>query len=184
MFEFKLPDLRTGIPIFRRKGGGCSVFLDPGNLIVSVVFPAKGFLRIQTLFNRASQWLIEGLKKGLKNANMTTLYQDGISDIVINNKKVGGSCFHRAKGIAYFSTSILVSADQHLMQQYLQIPPREPEYRKGRSHTNFTTTLDIHFKNRLHLMFNLCKYLWRGFWKSSNFPCHDGVGKLLVLTIL
>ncbi|WP_321415231.1 hypothetical protein [uncultured Desulfobacter sp.] len=31
------------IPIYRRKGGGCSVFLDPGNVIVSIAFPAKGW---------------------------------------------------------------------------------------------------------------------------------------------
>ena len=134
--------LSDGIPIFRRKGGGCAVFLDPGNLIVSVVFPAKGYLRIQPLFNRANQWLIQGLK----NTGMTTLYQDGISDIVINNKKVGGTCFYRARGIAYFSASILVSADRYLMERYLQVPPRAPAYRKGRSHSNFITTLDSHFK--------------------------------------
>ncbi len=31
------------IPVYRRMGGGCSVFLDPGNLIVSTAFPAQAF---------------------------------------------------------------------------------------------------------------------------------------------
>jgi lipoate-protein ligase A len=127
-----------GIPIFRRLGGGCSVFLDPGNLIVSIAFPAKGFGGIQTLFNQSSQWLIQGFQ----NMGITGLYQDGISDLVLENKKIGGSCFYRTKGFAYYSAAILVKPDLDLMARYLPHPPREPEYRKGRSHKEFLSGLD------------------------------------------
>jgi lipoate-protein ligase A len=133
--------LSDAIPVFQRKGGGCAVFLDPGNLIVSIAFPAKGFLQIQSLFQRASVWLI----RGLKQSGIKTIYQDGISDLVIDNKKAGGSCFYRAKGLAYFSASILVSCDLNLMERYLYPPPREPEYRRGRCHKDFITSLDYHF---------------------------------------
>ncbi len=61
--EVKVPNtMHDDIPIYRRKGGGCAVFLDPGNLIVSVVFPAKGYLNVQRLFTKANSWLINGLK--------------------------------------------------------------------------------------------------------------------------
>lgn len=128
---------QDNMPILKRKGGGCSVVLDPGNLIVSVAFPAKGFLNIGPLFQRTCDWLI----KGLKTAGISNVYQDGISDIVINNQKVGGSCFYRTKGVAYFSASILVDADLTLINKYLRMPPRQPDYRQNRSHLDFVSNL-------------------------------------------
>jgi lipoate-protein ligase A len=129
------------IPIYRRKGGGCSVFLDPGNVIVSIAFPAKGFGGIQALFNLSSDWMI----KKFETAGFTDIYQDGISDIVKENRKIGGSCFYRAKGIAYYSAAILVTPDLGAMDRYLVHPPREPVYRGGRSHKAFVSGLDRWF---------------------------------------
>ena len=141
--EVKLADaLSDRIPIFRRKGGGCSVFLDPGSLIVSAVFPAEGYSEIKAIFNKSNFWLINGLRK----SGITSVCHDGISDITINNKKVGGSCFYRTKGFAYFSASIIVSTDLQMLEKYLYHPPREPDYRNGRNHLEFVATLDSYFK--------------------------------------
>ncbi|MDA3915656.1 MAG: hypothetical protein PF690_01600 [Deltaproteobacteria bacterium] len=128
------------IPIYRRKGGGCSVFLDPGNLVISLAVPVKGYAGIQTVFNKCTDWLIKGLiKTGLKN-----IYRDGISDLVLNNQKIGGSCFYRSKNLAYYSATLLVSPDLDLMERYLSTPPREPVYRQGRSHRQFVTMVTRH----------------------------------------
>jgi lipoate-protein ligase A len=133
--------LADKIPVYRRAGGGCSVFLDEGSIIVSAAFMAPGFLNISENFNKSVHWLINGLKKtGLKD-----IYQDGISDLVINNKKFGGTCFQRSKGFASFSASILFSSSTELMERYLHHPPREPDYRQSRSHMEFTTNLNQFF---------------------------------------
>lgn len=129
------------IPIYRRKGGGCSVFLDPGNVIVSIAFPAKGFGGIQALFNLSSNWMIQKFEA----LGFTGIYQDGISDIVKENRKIGGSCFYRAQGIAYYSAAILVTPDLDAMDRYLAHPPREPVYRRNRSHKAFVSGLDRWF---------------------------------------
>lgn len=142
--------LSDGVPLYRREGGGCSVFLDPGNLIVSAVFPAPGFLNIGHHFNTCTQWLINGLKK----TGLTHIYQDGISDIVLHHQKIGGTCFKRAKGLAYFSASILVSPDINLMEKYLKPPPRQPAYRQGRSHQNFVTSVNRFFNGISTLQFS------------------------------
>ena len=47
----------------------------------------------------------------------------------------------RKKNLLFYSASILVSADVSLMERYLKHPPREPEYRKGRRHSEFVTNL-------------------------------------------
>jgi lipoate---protein ligase len=126
------------IPIYRRQGGGCSVFLDQGCLIVSIAFPAKGFSGIPALFNRCTRWLLRGLTK----TGINGVYQDGISDLVIDNHKIGGSCLKRSKGLAYFSSCLLVSSDLDRMEYYLKHPPREPAYRNGRRHNDFVRNIN------------------------------------------
>ncbi len=132
---------QDSIPIYRRRGGGCAVFLDPGNLIVSIAFPAEGFGNVGPLFCRASQRVI----RGLSAAGICGVYQDGISDLVIDDRKIGGSCFYRSKGMAYYSAALLVTPDLAAMENYLAHPPREPEYRRGRPHQEFVAGLSSFF---------------------------------------
>ena len=78
----------------------------------------------------------------MRDVGLSGIYGDGISDLVMENKKIGGACFYRAYGIAYYSAAILVSPDLDAMERYLPHPPREPDYRRGRSHREFVSGLD------------------------------------------
>ncbi|MFN2436137.1 MAG: hypothetical protein ABR513_03535, partial [Desulfotignum sp.] len=132
---------RDKIPVYRRIGGGCTVFLDPGTLIVSMALPAKGFAGIQALFNRCNRDLIQGMKA----FGLTGIYQDGISDLVLADRKVGGTSLYRSKNLAYYTASLLVAADLEAMDRYLKHPPREPAYRKHRPHKAFVMRMDQAF---------------------------------------
>ena len=137
--EIRLENVsEDGVSLFRRSGGGCSVFLDPGCAIVSAVYPEKGFGNIGRQFERCTQWLI----KGLEAIGITGVYRDGISDLVMDHAKVGGSCLKRSKDLVYFSAVLPVSCDLERMDRYLCHPPREPAYRQGRSHTQFVRNLE------------------------------------------
>ena len=126
-----------GIPLYRRPGGGCSVVLDPGNLVVAVTIPVEGLGDTKKWFNRCTQWMIEGLRK----AGVEGVDTDGISDLVIGDKKIAGSAVYRTKDVLYYAVTILVNADLALIDKYLPHPPREPEYRAGRSHLDFVVSL-------------------------------------------
>jgi lipoate---protein ligase len=129
--------LNDGVKILRRHGGGCAVVLDPGNVIVSLAFKAPGIGQNNKYFKIISDWLIAGLDKtGIKG-----VCHDGISDLVINDKKIAGSCIYRTKGLLYYSATILFQPDFRNIEKYLKHPPREPEYRKSRRHTEFLTCL-------------------------------------------
>ncbi|MFH2002181.1 MAG: hypothetical protein ABIK28_21085 [Planctomycetota bacterium] len=129
--------LQDGVPVLKRRGGGCSVVLDTGNLIVSVILPMKGTLNAGKLFDPLSGWLIRGLQQiGIKG-----VYSDGISDLVLEDRKIGGACIYRSKEILYYSTTLLVHPAMDKVTRYLRHPPREPEYRKGRSHALFMGSL-------------------------------------------
>ncbi len=125
------------VPVYRRKGGGCSVVLDPGNLVISLVLPSQVQFRIKERFSIITKWMVDGFAK----AGIDGIYTDGISDIVYNNRKIGGSTLHIPKGLTYYSISILVNAKLELIDHYLKHPPREPEYRTSRKHSDFITEL-------------------------------------------
>lgn len=126
-----------GIALLKRRGGGCSVVLDPGNLIVSVALPIPGFGGIRPAFRRISDWLIGALAR----AGIPGVKQAGISDLAFGNRKLGGACIYRARGLLYYSTTLLFQPDLNLVEKYLKHPPREPEYRAGRSHRAFMGSL-------------------------------------------
>lgn len=128
-----------GISIARRRGGGCSVVLDPGNVIVSAAAPLAGFADNKRLIEGLTDWIIDGLRAlGYARAE---LQRRGVSDIVWRDRKVSGSCLHRPRGLAYYSASLLVDADLALLERYLRHPPREPDYRAGRAHGAFVGSL-------------------------------------------
>jgi lipoate-protein ligase A len=67
--------------------------------------------------------------------------QRGVSDLALGDRKLGGSCLRRERGLAHYTTTLLVDPDLALLDRYLQHPPREPDYRAGRTHRDFVTTL-------------------------------------------
>ncbi len=126
-----------GIPIYRRRGGGCAVVLDPGNVIVSVVATGLPFGRHLHCFDTLTAWLIEGLDRiGIRG-----IRQEGICDFCLGDRKVGGACLHRSRDLLYYSTSLLVDPDIDAVSRFLKHPPREPDYRASRSHAEFMGTI-------------------------------------------
>jgi lipoate---protein ligase len=126
-----------GVPVVRRSGGGCSVVLDPGNLLVGVALRIPGLLGSLEHFRRISAWLIAGLDR----IGLSGLRREGPSDLVLGERKVGGACIHRGRDLLHYGASLLVSPQVELMERYLRHPPREPEYRRGRSHREFVGAL-------------------------------------------
>jgi len=125
--------LADSVPLMRRRGGGCAVVLDPGNVVVSVALSTSGFGRNREWMTHLCNWLTGGLVAvGVEGVEMA-----GISDLAIDDRKVSGACIHRSRDLLYFSATLLVDPDVQAMERYLSHPPREPDYRRGRSHADF-----------------------------------------------
>jgi len=129
--------LKDGIHVLRRRGGGCSVVLDPGNVVVSIALPADGIGQNRRYFRSISEELIRILHK----IGLGGIYQDGISDLVMEDMKIAGASIYRTKGLLFYSAALLVNSDLSLIEKYLKHPPREPEYRKSRQHLEFVRSL-------------------------------------------
>jgi lipoate---protein ligase len=133
------PCLADGVALHRRRGGGCSVVLDPGNVVVVAAITAPG-LQLADYFAQLSAWLIGGLAQ----AGVQDVTRRDVSDLCLGHRKIGGACMFRARGLLLYSVSLLVEPDLRLMDRYLRHPPREPAYRRGRTHRDFVTTIHQH----------------------------------------
>lgn len=125
------------MPLLRRRGGGCAVVIDPGNVIVSLILPLTGLGGPVRHFEAISAWLIQGLKK----AGVEGLTHEGISDLALDGRKVGGACLYRPKDLLCYGATLLVKPDLEKVDRYLKHPPREPAYRAGRAHREFMASL-------------------------------------------
>ncbi len=127
----------AGVPLYRRPGGGCAVVLDPGNVVLSLGLPLPGIGGITGAFAAVSSWLAGALAA----CGVPGVVRRGVSDLVLGDRKIGGSCIWRTRGLLYYSTTLLVDPDLDLVERLLPQPPREPDYRAGRSHRAFMGTV-------------------------------------------
>jgi lipoate-protein ligase A len=129
--------LADRVPLYRRRGGGCAVVLDPGNLVISVALPLQGLGGIRTAYDRITEWLIAGLAQ----CGVAGVRYEGICDLALGDRKLGGACTYRRRDLLFYSTTLLVAPDVGKVERYLRHPPREPRYRRGRGHREFMGAL-------------------------------------------
>ncbi|MCD4782307.1 MAG: lipoate--protein ligase family protein [Candidatus Eremiobacteraeota bacterium] len=128
---------RDGVPVFRRKTGGGAVVLSPGMLVFSLAKRVGKEFHIREYAKQVNDIVIEFFL----DIGVSGLSTCGISDVCMGNRKIMGSGMYRRKKILFFQGSMLVDPDLSLMDRYLKIPPKQPEYRKERTHRDFVTTL-------------------------------------------
>ncbi len=128
------------IPVLRRRGGGGTVLLGPGCQIVTFAFFARSLFDNARYFSIINDSWIAALESaaGIKPG---TVVQRGISDLAIGNKKIAGTSLFRRKHLVVFQGSLLVDPDFETIERCLCHPSREPDYRMGRGHLEFLTSL-------------------------------------------
>lgn len=125
------------VPIIRRRGGGGTVVLSPGTLVISLVKRVRYQYHFQEYFHRINDYIIEALT----SLDIHDLQQQGHSDICIRDRKILGSSMYRSRDILFYTASLMIANDLTLLDRYLKHPSKEPEYRKGRLHAAFVTTI-------------------------------------------
>lgn len=130
---------KNNIPVYKRPSGGESVILSPDSLVVSAIGSFKAYKKPIDFFNYCNKLIIDALNQmGVKN-----LGQKGISDISIGHKKILGSSMYKHPERWFYHAVLNINIDPKLMGRYLAHPSREPDYRRGRSHEEFVTSLKI-----------------------------------------
>ncbi len=125
------------IPYRFRRGGGGTVVLSAGQAVLALVTEAGSPFMNREYARKINCWFVEALE-GL---GVRGVEQRGISDLAIREKKILGTSLYRSRLLLFYQASLLVSNDLALFDRYLTMPARVPDYRMGRSHAEFCTTL-------------------------------------------
>jgi len=136
--DLKLAALEAdGIPVLHRRGGGGAVVLSPGQVVLALVTDVASAFASREYARAINEWFIEALG----SLGVRGLEQLGISDLAIGGRKVLGTSIYRARLLLFYQASLLVSNNVSLFDRYLEHPHAEPDYRQGRGHESFCTTL-------------------------------------------
>lgn len=131
---------KNGIPVLKRYGGGGTVLLHPKCVIVSYGTWVKSPFNNSVYFRLINEAVIDAL------ANKWPIFSDlshaGISDIAYKDKKICGTSMFRSRNYLLYQASILIETNIEEIETYLSHPSKEPDYRKGKSHRDFLTSLN------------------------------------------
>jgi len=128
-----------GVPVRERRGGGGTVLLSPGMVVVIVVNERGAGDGIRDIFSRIHQAMV----RLLDPRGALGITEQGLSDLAVGGMKILGSSLYlpQKPRFYYYQSSLMVDPDLSLLTRYLKHPPREPAYRRGRSHGEFCTSL-------------------------------------------
>ena len=133
-----------GVPVYRRKGGGGAVVLAPGMLVISTCFSFSSRPDATMLISGLAETIIQALTAyGQKSGSRVQgLSIRGFGDVCIGDRKIVGSSLYFGKDLALYQASLLVRDSAGIINRYLDRPSAEPEYRRGRTHDQFVTSLE------------------------------------------
>jgi lipoate---protein ligase len=131
-----------GIPIFRRFSGGGTVLQGPGCLNYSLAVKNERMGVPADLTDSYQFVLARHMKLCLSNLSQAVQIQ-GISDLALDERKFSGNAQHRKRLCSLFHGTFLLGFDIPLIERYLRVPSKQPDYRHGRSHEAFLCNLSI-----------------------------------------
>ncbi len=129
------------VPVFRRISGGATVVAGPGCMFYALVLSLEQRPQLRML-DVAHQFVMGGLQSALKPLS-PQLEFDGTCDLVVAGRKVSGNSVRLVRDWMLYHGTLLLDMDLTLADRLLKHPPREPEYRGGRSHAEFLANLQL-----------------------------------------
>jgi len=130
---------QDGVPVYKRQTGGQTVILTPRTLAISVRLFSEKLDNPQVYFKRINNVIISALA----NLGIAGLVEKGISDIAIGEKKILGSSIYRKRNMVFYHAVLNISETPEFIGRYLKHPVREPDYRIGRKHEEFVTSIHL-----------------------------------------
>ena len=144
-----------GIPILRRCSGGGTVLQGPGCLNYSLILKIDEHGPLANI-SAANRFIMERNREAIeKQCRMQNaecrIEVRGCTDMALAPRspmvdpflKFSGNAQRRKRHFLLFHGTFLLQFDLGLIDKFLQMPSKQPEYRQGRSHKNFLTNLGL-----------------------------------------
>jgi len=123
--------------VLKRPSGGQTVVLSPQTIVLAATMTDVSNVKPKEFFNKINGLII----KSIEADGVTGLTLSGISDIAIDGKKILGSSMYKRKDTLFYHAVLNFAVPASLIERYLRHPSKEPDYRAGRSHIEFVTSL-------------------------------------------
>jgi lipoate-protein ligase A len=144
-----------GIPILRRCSGGGTVLQGPGCLNYSLILKIEEHGPLASITS-ANRFIMERNREAaerecrMQNAECRIEVR-GHTDLAlvthhsshVTSLKFSGNAQRRKKNFLLFHGTFLLSFDIALIDRFLRMPSKEPDYRQNRSHKDFLTNLRV-----------------------------------------
>jgi lipoate---protein ligase len=128
------------VPVFRRCSGGGSVLQGPGCLNYSLVLPIDRWAEL-TSITQTNCFIMKRHREAMAALLRAEVGMEGYTDLTLAGRKFSGNAQRRKSRWLLFHGTFLLHCDFGLMGRVLRPPPREPGYRKGRTHSEFLAAL-------------------------------------------
>lgn len=135
---------QQAIPVFRRVSGGATVVAGPGCMFYALVLSLEQRPQLR-MIDQAHQFVMGQMQSALQ-ALVPQLEFDGTCDLVVTGRKVSGNSVRLIRDWMLYHGTLLLDMDLTLVDRLLKHPPREPEYRAGRTHADFLANLQIPYQ--------------------------------------
>ncbi len=132
---------KSAVPVFRRASGGAAIVTGPGCMMYAVVlsYPARPELRTPDRVHR----FVLGIMAAALKPLVPGVRHRGISDLAVGELKFSGNSIRCKRDHLLYHGTLLYDFPLELIDRWLSMPPRMPEYRGGRSHAAFMTNLPL-----------------------------------------
>ena len=137
---------KNHIPIFRRSSGGGTVLQGPGCLNYALILKINGTKSLKSI-TETNRYVLERHQKALESSLGEKIEIQGLSDLTIKTLKFSGNAQRRKKNFLLFHGTFLLAMDIKLIDKFLPLPSKHPEYRGNRPHSKFLTNLESSSEN-------------------------------------
>jgi lipoate-protein ligase A len=153
---------RDGISILRRCTGGGTVLLGPGCMVFSLILPVTS---VSGGPSGAAKQILQQFKNVFDSV-MPGIEINGISDLTWMGQKFSGNSQRWLRKTILHHGTFLFQFPLEYISWYLKTPPRQPEYRRGREHTEFLTNVVMERDQVRHMIAEI----WQAMRLSTFVP--------------
>ena len=132
---------REGIPVLRRASGGAAVVSGPGCLMYGLVLSYRLHPALRAV-DQAHRFVLEKIASALRTL-VPEVACRGTSDLALGELKFSGNSMRVKRDHLLYHGTLLYAFPLELIEACLAMPPRQPDYRNGRSHGVFVANLPL-----------------------------------------
>ena len=131
-----------GIPILRRHSGGGTVLQGPGCLNYSLILHINSEGPTRNITD-TTNFIMQRHAEMLSTLLNEKVEVQGSSDLTITGKKFSGNAQRRRMKALLYHGTVLLDFNLALIEQYVKLPEKQPEYRGQRSHHDFVRNISL-----------------------------------------